>query len=525
MKTLRKFLWRLRSLSLCFALVFAMLAPQIIAANEALIHLRSYQQVARDHETKTIILHWSRQIGKSFTLANWAVERLLLHPGRLVTVLSNSKDNGAEFALKCKEVCEKLQEAVAEIESLEFEDLSPTSAGKSADEVYDAMHYEVRVRVMGKVGRIKVLAANPRTARGFSGDLIMDEFAFHENGAAIWEAAEPIISSNPDFLCRISSTGNGTRNMFYQLISDGRYKYIKIRRSDAWKLGELKIYSSIDGKAITPDEARAQAADKRAYDQNYECEFSDEMAALLTQELINAAQREGIPVCKQDWTEEALSIIASAKGDVFFGFDVGRNKDLSVMWVLQKIGTYYRTLAILEMEKMRLPDQRRRMFQVCEMPCFSGGAIDMTGLGLGLFEFAEEEYPGRIEGVNFSSTEPTTKRIQSEGRKAPTARVTEIMATNLLGCFEDKCIEIPQDPEIRDDLRKPEKVTSPGGRVSIAAVADGAGHADRFWALALAVRKAMGGGGSTDIQHVSSGGGMSAAGREQARHIPGRVTF
>ena len=102
------------------------------------------------------------------------------------------------------------------------------------------MRFEVRVTVDGKTGRIKVLAANPRTARGFSGDLILDEFAFHEDSAAIWEAAEPIISSNPDFLCRILSTGNGRRNMFYQLISEGRIKYRRIRRSDAWAHGRTE---------------------------------------------------------------------------------------------------------------------------------------------------------------------------------------------------------------------------------------------------------------------------------------------
>ncbi len=70
--------------------------------------------------------------------------------------------------------------------------------------------------------RIKDLAANPRTARGFSGDLILDEFAFHHDDAAIWEAAEPILSSNKDFLCRIASTGNGRYNMFYRMATGGR---------------------------------------------------------------------------------------------------------------------------------------------------------------------------------------------------------------------------------------------------------------------------------------------------------------
>ena len=59
---------------------------------------RRYQQPAFwDHSTKTLIEHWSRQIGKSYTYAAWAVDRLLRYPGRLVTVLSNSRENGAEF--------------------------------------------------------------------------------------------------------------------------------------------------------------------------------------------------------------------------------------------------------------------------------------------------------------------------------------------------------------------------------------------------------------------------------------------
>ncbi len=262
-------------------------------ARPPLVAFRGYQQPAFwDHSTKTLIEHWSRQIGKSYTYAAWAVDRLLRNPGRLVTVLSNSRENGAEFVAKAQEVCRKLGQAI-ETESNQAElDGAPAL---SEDVKFENMRFEVRLTIGGQVGRIKVLAANPRTARGFSGDLILDEFAFHEDSAAIWEAAEPIISSNPDFLCRILSTGNGRRNMFYQLISEGRIKYRRIRRSDAWAPGELKIYSQVDGRELTPAEARAQSSDKRAYDQNYECAFEDENAPLLTAELISAAETPTSP--------------------------------------------------------------------------------------------------------------------------------------------------------------------------------------------------------------------------------------
>lgn len=456
-----------------------------------LVAFRGYQQASFwDHSGKTLIEHWSRQIGKSYTYAAWAVDRLLRYPGRLVTVLSNSRENGAEFVAKAQDVCRKLGQAI-ETESNQAElDGQPAI---SEDVKYENMRFEIRLTVGGQVGRIKVLAANPRTARGFSGDLILDEFAFHEDSAAIWEAAEPIISSHPDFLCRILSTGNGRRNMFYQLISEGRIKYRRIRRSDAWATGELKIYSQVDGREITPAEARAQSSDKRAYDQNYECAFEDENTPLLTAELISAAERAELSGCvdRQTWRAATLARMRTTGGRLEAGLDVGRSRDLSVLTVIarQPGSDVRRVVGMLEMENVRLPEQQRQLDALCALTNFTGVEIDMTGLGLGLFEYAETRHGSRrVRGVHFSSTEPVGRQQAGDGRKATTARVTEIMATDLVEIFEDRRLEIPADARLRDDLRLPEKVTSPGGRVSIAASRSGDGHADRFWSLALAVR-------------------------------------
>jgi len=139
---------------------------------------------------------------------------------------------------------------------------------------------------------------------------------------------------------------------------------------------------------------------------------------------------------------------------------------------------------------MRLPDQKRQLKPVLELPNFKRIAIDMTGIGLGLFEFTEESFPSKVIGIDFSTSVAVTKRIQLEGRKAPTVKVTEAMAMNLLGYYEDRRIKHPCDAIYRDDLRKPERVTSPGGRVSIAATRDAAGHADHFWGNALMIEAA-----------------------------------
>jgi phage FluMu gp28-like protein len=470
------------------------------AASPQALNLRSFQQpVFEDRSSGILILHWSRQIGKSYVLAAWAVDRicvqLLRYDHWLVTVLSNSRDNGAEFVRKCDEICRLL--GVAE-----------ETSKASPELTYKAMHEEIRLtrRVGGRerTGRIKVLAANPRTARGFSGDLILDEFAFHENSGAIWEAAEPILSANAEYLCRIASTGNGKHNLFYRMCagqgphngecftSAGGFKVSRVSRTAAAGLGVL-IFDPNTRRPIAPGEARRQALDKRAYDQNYECVFADENMCLLTHELIQQAERAGIPIDHQAWGAVAMGRLAGAAGDLFLGGDLGRERDITVFVVLERAGAVKRVIALLRLAGLRLPDQQRQLDRVCVLPRFRKACIDMTGLGLGLVEYAQEKHGDyKVQGINFATTEPISDRIRAEGRRAETARVTELLATELLGCFEDRSLEIAVelDQEAREDLRKPEKVTSPGGRVSIAAVRDGAGHADHFWALALAVRAA-----------------------------------
>ena len=477
------------------------------AVKVALVPFRKYQQgVFDDREIGVLLLHWSRQIGKSYTLAAWSVDRLLTklktYNTWLVTVLSNSRDNGAEFNLKCGEICNKLG-------------LVMEQSDQSPDLKYENMRMETRITVTVKgatrVGRIKVLAANPRTARGFSGDLILDEFAFHEDSNAIWEAAEPILSSNAEYLCRIASTGNGKHNMFYRMAagtgpSDGQpfvsalgFTVSRVTRTEAWKMG-VKVYDPNTRLPIAPEQARAKALDKRAYDQNYECQFNDENMCLLTLELINSAQRQpAFALDEQNWSPATVNRLASLTGDLYFGMDVGRTRDLSVICVLEKQGRSLRLVALLRMSGLRLPAQQQQLKVICQLAKFRQGCIDMTGLGLGLVEYAQEESWGRsrIHGINFATTEPINDRIVAEGRKKETARVTENMATDLLGAFEDKTIEfhVELDVDAIDDLRKPERITSPGGRVSIAAVRDEAGHADHFWGLALAVRAARSSGG------------------------------
>ena len=69
-----------------------------------------------------------------------------------------------------------------------------------------------------------------------------------------------------------------------------------------------------------------------------------------------------------------------------------------------------------------------------------------------------------------------------------TNKSKEEMAFNLRTNFEDKSVFIPTDHDIREDLHSIRRVATKAGNIRFdAETAEVNGHADRFWALALAL--------------------------------------
>lgn len=471
---------------------------------------RPYQlKVFQDHSTGILILHWSRQIGKTTVLAAWAVERILRCRGHTVTVLSNSLKNGAEFIARASAFCEEKLSGEEEIK-------------------FRFSRHEIRLERGRDLSRIHALAANPRTARGFSGDLILDEIAFYEDPEGVWEAAEPILAARADFLCRIASTGNGKRNLFYRMTRDSRFVLSRVTRTDAWRMG-VPIFDPLTRRPITPDEARAAALDKEAYDQNYECAFIGENRSLLNTTLIEAACSDTGYICCGEWSPEALKLfeeVSSGGKWLFAGVDVGRSRDRTVVTVITAENGIYRVLGFLRLEEMRLPEQQKRLNPLFRIPGMKGIAIDMTGLGLGLYEYILQIYGNRkVYGINFSSTMPAVSergslsRAASGGGALPHARVTEVLAVNLVRSYEESRLSHPLDEILREDLLLPRRTLNAAGRVSITADRDNsgqAGHADHFWSLALALEAARRQPGRMERRLVS---GASRAGLMQSQSV------
>jgi len=154
--------------------------------------------------------------------------------------------------------------------------------------------------------KITALPANPDTARGFSANVFLDEFAFHQDSRKIWTALFPVISNG--WKLRITSTPNGKGNKFYELMTDKKL-------ADIWSRHTVDIHTAVaDGLPRDIEQMRAALNDEDAWAQEFELQWLDEASAWLSYELINDVEHDqaGGRSCTPGGRALWVSISASA---------------------------------------------------------------------------------------------------------------------------------------------------------------------------------------------------------------------
>ena len=101
-------------------------------------------------------------------------------------------------------------------------------------------------------------------------------------------------------------------------------------------------------------------------------------------------------------------------------------------------------------------------------PLVRRAAIDATGIGAMLAETLAEEFGPRVEPVTF------------------TAAVKENLAYRTKRRMEKQLSLLPDTREVRRAFSAVKRVVTPSGNLRFDAVRTAAGHADEFWAKALA---------------------------------------
>ena len=98
--------------------------------------------------------------------------------------------------------------------------------------------------------RITALPASPDTARGYSANVFLDEFAIHPSSREIWKALFPVISAGHKI--RVTSTPKGKGNKFYDLMT---------AQDSTWSRHTVDIYQAVaEGLPRNIEELRAGLA-------------------------------------------------------------------------------------------------------------------------------------------------------------------------------------------------------------------------------------------------------------------------
>lgn len=326
--------------------------------------------------------------------------------------------------------------------------------------VFEALEFDftpdikaLEVRFPGG-SRIIALPANPDTARGFSGNVFLDEFAIHKESREIWGALFPIISAG--YKIRVTSTPKGKGNKFYELMTSD---------DDLWSRHVVDIHQAVaDGLPRDIEQLRKGLNDPDLWAQEYELTWLDEASAWLSYDEINAV-------------EDAAAGDASlySKQPCFVGVDIAARNDLFVIWVLERVGDVYWTREIIERRRVPFSEQDQLLAEVFARYRVARCCMDQTGMGEKPVQDAQRRHGElRVEGVLF--TGPNKLTLATQGKEA----------------FQDRTIRIPEgNYQLRADLHSLRKISGPTGAPRFVVEDEGqASHADRAWACFLALNAA-----------------------------------
>lgn len=298
----------------------------------SLIKFRPYQAEVFWAKWRMMFWLWRRQSGKSYTMATCAIKRMIERENHLVTMLSASINLGGELLLKeamvWRDVTSKYKTALKDGNFL-LETSADDEDGKLLDidaiaDLFEHNKLESKIyHSRNTFSRTRVIAPNPDTAVGYTGDVFVDECGRIPNFKEVFEAILPIMDSNPQFNFIAATTPPPDENHYsYQMFlppekdwkhnSRGNWYEspcgIMSHRLDAWDgaLAGAIYYHPKTRQVLTPEEHRALQFDKVAWDRNHGVKFIADSTAAIRSSDIQRAMILGRGVCCGSYITEGI---------------------------------------------------------------------------------------------------------------------------------------------------------------------------------------------------------------------------
>lgn len=345
-----------------------------------------------------------------------------------------------------------------------------------------------------------------RPPRGKNGDVCLDEFAIYlpRLSKEIYTAAS--FCTLRRGCIEVGSTPLGTIGKFYEICTD-RENYPNFDRYFIpWWYAKVMCKDVRGAVQFAKDMETAERVERFGTDrlislfqnstledfqQECECVFIDSSASYISLELIYAntpgRREEDIPAniekdedyfaakrdveihCFRNADDLILNYSPEKYGSpLFMGLDIGRIFDATVFYIIGLVNGKKRSVLRHEMRNADFDAQTAVLNKLMENLPIYRCCIDNGGLGFNLAENAHKRYGERVESYHFN--------LQSK----------EILAMGVRTGLERREYELDNDRDFHAQIHSIKRTPSSGGSFRYDAERNEKGHADSFWAWALA---------------------------------------
>ena len=479
------------------------------------------------------MLAWLRQGRKTSTLSEQSLLEMAEHPGRLITFATASLNLGAEMPEKEAQVWQQfLRDMQSWAESRKMQLVAgerrhasdadswrqlpdDIDVGGLAD-VLSHSKFEVRLRHTNTVSsRLKVIAANVQTARGFSGSVKLDECAFVDDLRTLLAELEPIFSTDPTFNFLMATTPPPDYAHYaYELLTpeDGNEDFepcaeghwfknragIYVHRVtiDDAALAGRKNFHPDTGAEISPDEAREASPDKEGWDRSNRLKRPLVGTSAVSPLALDQAQRMGMNQASAAHWDEALENLPAGaldhvKGTVAIGIDMAtttnKKSNPTSLSIVRKNGDGFETPLILWWKTANPHVTTGRVIGLLT----SLRAMDVKIEGVGI-DGTSEKYYARLLKEAIGALADVQIIVSSETVETPEGSITlkAFMGNDLANAIESGKMLLPFNTYVYKDFMR---VVKNRGSFD-AAVGPNGEHGDTFDSTKLGMRVLQKGG-------------------------------
>lgn len=312
---------------------------------------------------------------------------------------------------------------------------------------------------------IPISGGSPESIRSLRAPmLVLDEFAFSDYQKEILTAGERCLSEGGQItIISTPRTADVINDEYWRIYTHADSMGYERYEFPIFNINKVNLNKSILEQNLTPiapwinmeQLEKDRSRDLLMFSRENLCRPMDESVAFLSWQLIkNCCILKNFSAILPEYP-------------IYVGIDVGRMQDLTAIEGFQEVdGKFYHVLEKI-MNGVDIPSQVDEIKSLNLKHNFHSINIDKTGIGLGLYEYARKEIGGRVRGITF------TKETKTK------------MATNLRNKMQDDEVYMIKNDNFMDIIHSVPYDTLNAERKSD-------GHADQFWACALALVKPSG---------------------------------